>query len=277
VPLDPLSDVLSLLKPHTYVASGFDLSGEWSIQFDAHRGIKCWALVSGACWLVVEEGGEPVRLTAGDCILLPNGRRFRLATDLAVGPVPFWDLASVEWRDGIATLGGGGGTMILGGHFAFTGLHGEMLLGAMPPLVHLRQDSDKAALHWVLERMRQELTEPQPGGALVAQHLAQMMLVQALRLFLADGRGRSVGWLFALANPRMASAIVAVHAAPGARWTLPALAERGHVALKIRRYVQGDGRHLADRLPDAVAHASGGRSPGQGHGTGFGDCPVVGL
>ena len=31
------------------------------------------------------------------------------------------------------------------------------------------------------------MREPQPGGFLVAQHLAYMMLVQALRLHLAEG------------------------------------------------------------------------------------------
>ena len=53
-----------------------------------------------------------------------------------------------------------------------------------------------------------------------------MMLVQALRLYLAEGGGRSVGWLFALADPQMAAAIGAVHADPGAYWTLQALAEQ---------------------------------------------------
>ncbi|MBC7801237.1 MAG: AraC family transcriptional regulator [Gemmatimonadaceae bacterium] len=224
--MDPLSDVLSLLKPRTYVAGGFDLGGEWSIQFDAHSGIKCYAMVAGACWLAVEGAAEPVRLTRGDCVLLPNGRQFRLASDLALDPVPFTDLRSVEWRGGIATLNGGGDAMVLGGHFAFTGAHADMLLGAMPPVAHLREDSDKAGLRWALERMRQELTEAQPGGVLVAQHLAHIMLVQALRLYLADGVGRSVGWLFALADPQMAMAIGAMHSSPGARWTLPALAER---------------------------------------------------
>jgi AraC-like DNA-binding protein len=226
MPMDPLSDVLSLLRPHTYVAGGFELGGEWSIQFNAHSGIKCYALVSGACWLAVDGVTEPIRMKAGDCFLLPNGRPFRLAKELDVEPVPFLDLHSGEWRGGIAVLNGGGDTMILGGHFAFTGAHADILLGAMPPVVHLREDADKAGLRWALERMRYELVESQPGGALVAQHLAHMMLVQALRLYLAEGGGRNVGWLFALADPHMAAAIGAVHADPGARWTLQALAER---------------------------------------------------
>ena len=226
MPLDPLSDVLLLLKPHTYVAGGFKLGGDWSIQFDAHSGIKCYALVGGDCWLALDGVADPVRLKAGDCILLPTGRPFRLAKDLELKPVGFNVLRSAEWRGGFAVLNGGGDTMILGGHFVFTGAHADILLGAMPPVVHLPKDADKVTLRWALERMRQELQEAQPGGAVIAQHLAHMILVQALRLYLADGVGRSVGWLFALADPQMAAAIGAMHADPGARWTLQALAER---------------------------------------------------
>ena len=222
--VDPLSDVLSLLKPHTYVAGGFDLGGEWSIGFEPHNGIKCYALLTGACSLVLNGGSDTVRLEAGDCILLPGGRRFHLTNDPALSPTPLDRLQSVEWRGGIVTVAGGGEALILGGHFAFAGAHADVLLGAMPPVAHLRDDSDRAELRWALERMRRELTEARPGGVLVAQHLAHLMLVQALRLYLAGGAGRHVGWLFALADPQLAAAIGAMHAQPGARWTLDALA-----------------------------------------------------
>ena len=223
---DPLSDVLSLLRPHTYVAGGFDLRGRWSIEFDPHDGIKCYALLSGACWLALEGFADAVRLEAGDCILLPNGRRFRLTNDLALQPIPFAQVHSVEWLGGIATLDGGGDTLILGGHFAFAGAHADVLLGAMPPVTHLREDGDKTNMRWALERMRLELAEARPGGVLVAQHLAHMMLVQALRLYLSGLAGRHVGWLFALADPQLAAAIGAMHAEPATRWTLPALAQK---------------------------------------------------
>ncbi len=58
------------------------------------------------------------------------------------------------------------------------------------------------------------------------QQLAYLMLVQALRLNLAEGLKGGVGWLFALADRQMSAAIGAMHAEPARRWTLPALAER---------------------------------------------------
>ncbi len=101
-----------------------------------------------------------------------------------------------------------------------------MLLGALPPIVHIRKESDKAAMRWSLERMREELRDPQPGGSLIAQQLAYMMLIQALRLHLADEARGGVGWLFALADKQMREAITCMHDDPGHRWTLQELAGR---------------------------------------------------
>jgi AraC-like DNA-binding protein len=227
--MDPLSDVLSLLKPRTYVAGGFDVGGELSVRFGAHDGIKCYAMVSGQCWLAVEGVPEPVLLNKDDCILLPKGWPFRLATDLSLPPIDahvFLDSAETRNNGRMAVIQGGGGYCMVGGYFAFDGSHARILLDVLPPIAHIRKESDKAAMRWSLERMRQELSEERPGGILVAEHLAHMMLVQALRLYLAEGPQGGVGWLFALADPQISAAIQAMHSTPAERWTLEALAAK---------------------------------------------------
>ena len=227
--MDPLSDVLSLLKPRSYMSGGIDVGGDLSVQFGPHEGVKCYAVVSGQGWLSVDGVAEPVRLTTGDCFLLPRGWPFRLATDLTLPPVDaFAILATARRNGGVVQVNGGGDWFIAGGHFTLSGSHASVLIGALPPIVLIRKEADKAAMRWSLDRMRQELCEPQPGGFLVAQHLAQMMLVQALRLHLAEGGG--VGWLFALADKQMAVAINAMHDDPAHRWTLQELAARTNMS-----------------------------------------------
>jgi AraC-like DNA-binding protein len=255
--MDPLSDVLSLLKPRSYVSGGFDVGGALSVQFSRHDGVKCYAVVSGQGWLAVEGAPDPVRLTTGDCFLLPRGWPFRLATDLTAPPIDALTMLATVRRDGgvvsvngdvvsviggVVTVNGGGDCLIVGGHFALSGDHAGMLLGVLPPIVHIRKESDKAAMRWSLERMRQELRAGEPGGFLMAQHLAHMMLLQALRLHLAEGSSGGVGWLFALADRQMRAAIGAMHDAPSHRWTLQALAERAGMsrstfALKFKETV----------------------------------------
>ena len=240
--MDPLSDVLSLLKPRNYMSGGFDMGGAWSVRFCQNEGIKCYALVSGRCWLSVEGVTDPVRLSAGDCFLLPRGRPFCLASDLALTPVEAHELFRFPLNGTIRTLNGGGDCFGVGGHFALSGRHADILLDMLPPVVHLQDESAKATLRWSVERMMQELRNPQPGGFLVAQQLAQMILVQALRLHMAEGTRGGVGWLFALADDEMRAAISAMHAEPARGWTVQSLAEvaamsRSSFALKFKATV----------------------------------------
>jgi len=241
--MDPLSDVLSLLKPRSYNCGGFDVGGDFAMRFPRHEGIKCYAVVSGECWLAVEGVPEALCLTAGDCFVLPRGWPFRLATDLGVTPLDAAAFFSAPRRNGgIVSVNGGGSCFLVGGHFLLSGSHAGILLGALPPIVHIRKEPDKAAMRWSMERMMQELREPQPGGSLVAQHLAYMILVQALRLHLAEGLKGGVGWLFALADQQMSAAIDAMHDDPAHRWTLQELAARAGMsrstfALKFKQTV----------------------------------------
>lgn len=224
--MDPLSDVLSLLKPRSYMSGGFDMGGAWSVQFPAHEGIKCYAIVSGQAWLVMDGVPEPVLLRAGDCMLLPTGRTFSLTSDLALTPVDAAAAFPFPLNGAVRTHNGGGACFGVGGRFTLEGRHAGILLGALPPVVHIRKEADRAAMRWSIERMMLELREPQPGGVLVGQQLACMMLVQALRLYLAEGLNGGVGWLFALADKQMGAAIGAMHEAPAYRWTLQELAQR---------------------------------------------------
>ncbi len=240
--MDPLSDVLSLLKPRSYSSGGFDAGGAWSVQFGRHQGVKCYALVSGQCWLSMEGVVDAMRMTQGDCFLLPHGRPFRLASDLRLTPVDAYTMFRTPLNGGVAVFNGGGDCFGVGGHFAFTGSHAAVLLEVLPPIVHIRKESDKAEMRWSLERMSRELRAPQPGSSLVAQQLAYMILVQALRLHLAEGLRSGVGWLFALADPQMSAVMRSMHENPAHRWTLGKLAEtagmsRSTFALKFKQTV----------------------------------------
>jgi len=240
--VDPLSDVLLLLKPSTYRAGGFDLGGDFAIKFPKHESIKCYAVVSGQCWLSVEGVPEAVRLTAGDCFLLPRALASCLASDLTLTPSEAWTIFPFPLNGRIASCNGGGDCLLVGGNFVLTGKPAEILLAELPPIVHIRKESEKAAIRWSLERLREELSDPQPGGFLVAQQLAYVMLVQALRLHLAEGLRGGAGWLLALSDKQMSTAITSMHDEPAHDWTVGELARcagmsRSTFALRFKETV----------------------------------------
>lgn len=222
--MDPLSDLLSLLEPHAHVSSGFDAGGDWAVQFgDQHKLIKCYAVVSGGCWLGVEGVDAPVRLGAGDCFVLPTGRPFRLGSDRAGPAVPAAAIFPPARRGGIVTIGDGGDLFLVGSRFGVSGNHVDMLLGLLPPIIHLREQPAQQALRWCVEQMMRELRDGQPGNALALQHLAHLMLVQALRVPLLGREPDRPGWFFALSDRQLGAALRAIHDDPAHPWTLQAL------------------------------------------------------
>ena len=224
-PLDPLSDILSLLRPESYLTAGLDVGGDWALRFENRPGrIKCYAVMSGTCWLRVDEAGGPVRLTAGDCFVSPSGRSFTLASALDLTSAPAGEVFANARHGDVVVHNGGGAAFLAGTRFEVQGRVAAALLGALPPVVHLEAAEDQAALRWLIDRMMAEMRENKPGASLAAHHLAQLMLLQALRLHLARQADGRTGWFYALADPRLGAALSALHADPARRWTLGELA-----------------------------------------------------
>ncbi len=240
--MDPLSDVLALLNPGGYAATAFDFGGDWCVDFPRQAGVKCYALVTGQGWLAVEGVPEPVLATAGDCVLLPQGRPFRVARDLALAPIDAQTLYGEPPEGAMTVWQGGGDASGFACHFELRGPAAELLLGNLPPILHFRKASQRASLRWCLERMMQELVEPEPGGGAVLEQLARMVLVEALRQCLSKPSSDGLGWLGALADKKMAAAIQAVHDDPTRSWSVQSLAEhvgmsRTNFTLKFRQAV----------------------------------------
>ena len=227
--MDPLSDLLALLRPSATISSGFDAGGSWAVRFADQVGqIKCYRVLRGECWLAVDGIESPVRLCESEAFVLPRGLPFRMASDLAVEPIEAGSLFPPARAGGQVRVGSGGEFALVGARFAVAGAPSGLLHRLLPPILHLQTASEKAALSWSVERMMQELRENRPGSRLMAQDLSHMLLLQALRAYLEQSASGDRGWLAALADKQLRLAVHAIHADPARRWTLKDLgAEAG--------------------------------------------------
>lgn len=222
---DPLSEILSLLKPRSYITAGFNAGGDWSLRLDDLAGrIKCYAVMRGAFWLLLEEGGEPIQLVTGDCFVLPSGRAVRIGSDLSLEPKLASEVLAPD-RDGeVVTFNGGGDVLLGGSRFEVSDNHVEVLLRTLPPVIHLKAATEQETLRWSIDLMMREMREGRPGWSLISQQLAHIMLAQTLRLYLAQEENVGHGWFAGLADPPIGTALGEIHADPARDWTLEELA-----------------------------------------------------
>lgn len=221
---DPLSDLLSVLRPKAYAFRGLDVGGDWSLRLPAGRIIRCYAVVSGACGLWVEGVAEPRRLAAGDLVLLPHGDAIVLGSRRDAPAIDLHAFFTTVADGEIVSVNGGGSCCGFGGYFGMLDAPTRPLLGSLPPVVHLDAGGDRAELRLSVERLMGELRHPQPGGRLLAEHLCQTLLIEALRLQMASENQAGAGWLTALNDPQLLRAVCAIHADNSRRWTLASLA-----------------------------------------------------
>ena len=196
------------------------------MRFTGRRHIKFAGILEGAFWLWTDDGEPPLYLQAGDFYLLTRGQSYCTGSDPTLTPIDGREvLVSCLEADGVVRYGMQGDKVsAAGGRFVFDADAEDLLLKLLPPLVHVPAASEGAAsLRALLDLLRLETEAVRPGAAVVATNLANMVLMQSLRLHMASGV-RLPGWLGAIADPRIGAALALLHADIARRWTVDELA-----------------------------------------------------
>jgi AraC-like DNA-binding protein len=241
--MDPLSDVLSLLRIRNYHSATLSLGGDWAFTFPEREGIKFTAVVKGSCWLQVDGEQQPQRLQQGDCFLMTRGMPFSLYSDMSQPVMNSDGYFQTLAADELALHYGGDDIQLVGGRFDFSGVPTQLLLSSLPSLVHVQANDPQASLlRWALERFTSELQQKRPGRSLMNEHLAHLMLVEVLRTHLATLDSTGIGWFYGLADRNLSAALSAIHADPAHRWSVQELAQlatmsRSAFALRFKQVV----------------------------------------
>ncbi|MFF3838271.1 AraC family transcriptional regulator [Streptomyces sp. NPDC001930] len=223
---DPIAETLELAGARCALTRGFTFAGAWSLAFPAPRRLKIHAVIEGFTWLVIQEIGKPLLLEAGDVVVFAGDRRYVLASDPDLPPVEALPL--LKATTGSFHHTGAQGVrevMALGGHIELDAAGKDLLLGALPPVMHMRASTAEApATCWLLNQAFREMREGRSGASFVVDHLARLLFVQVLRTYLAEANTSPAGVLRALADAQIAPALRLMHGDPSRPWTLAELA-----------------------------------------------------
>ena len=220
--MDPLSDVISLLRPHTAVSKPITGRGSWGVRYAAHGQPGFTVVLAGQCWLVVE-GQEPLRIERGDFILLPATPAFTLSSRPGV-ECALRDPSDTAVRHG--DQDGEPDFRSLGGSFRIEPVNAPLLLALLPGLIHIRaSEGGTGRLNRVVALMMEECGSERPGRDMILERLLEIMLVEWLRSPGIGEEALPAGLLAGMRDPVLARVLRAMHADVRAGWTVAALAK----------------------------------------------------
>ncbi len=219
---DPFSEVLALLGIESVRGTSLEASGNWALSFDGRARLKFVAVTRGRCWLLLSNR-SPEPLVEGDVVLLGD-TTYAVASDPAIAPVDGMALYAAPRHD-VVRLGEGAETIMVGGGSAFAQGCAAFVLDALPSFLRIAPASPGAgAVARTLALLGAEMRHGGVGSSLVAARLAEILVVEAVRAHVAAGAAEGIGWISALADPRMAKALSLMHGDVARRWTAPMLA-----------------------------------------------------
>lgn len=230
--IDPLAQVVALLRPRAVYSKLISGAGRWSVRY-SRFGLPSFCIVlEGGCRLALQ-GQPPLALEAGDFVLLPATPGFTMGSHEAATPVDIdahaaaaqmaADMAAHRGAGDVrhGTPGGRPDMRMLGGHFDFESPDAVLLASLLPALVHVR-GAERLAL--LVRLVREESLARQPGRELVLTRLVELLLIEALRA--TPGDEALPGLLRGLADRRLAAALRGMHGEPARGWTVEQLARR---------------------------------------------------
>lgn len=212
------------------------------------------------CWVKIE-GQPPVRMSAGDLLIVPRGDAHVIASDLELRPAPanrslkeLGALLSAHTGDALPAMrfGGDGVLTRLVCGFLHCDQSFNPLLGAVPQIILVRikdgaalvrstgADTELRALamppataNWLESTLRHMVSEAlatHGSSRVMLARLAELLFAEVMRRYADHLPAGERGWLAGLHDPQIARVLRLIHADPKRGWTVAALGKEAGIS-----------------------------------------------
>ncbi len=232
--MDALSGLISGPRAHDAFLLHAVFDPPWSLRIEDEAPLTLVAVLQGEAWLVSGDDAPPVRVEAGGVALVRGPDHYTLAgapdTPPRVVIHPDQRCQTLEGEDlaesmrlGVRTWGNAadGATRMLIGTYGLDSEVSKRLLGALPACVHLRgEDWDAPFIPLLVDEMRKEL----PGQDVILDRLLDLLLMSAVRAWVARPEADAPGWILAGGDPAIGEVLRMLYDDPARAWTVAELA-----------------------------------------------------
>jgi AraC-like DNA-binding protein len=236
--VDALSEILRVVQLNGAIFFNARFTAPWCVAspaetslakllgVGAERVLLYHYMLEGSC-LITLEGMTPLRLGAGDIIVFPHGDAHTMASSAGGQPQAMDAQAILRERPRLLHFGGGGDTTrLICGYMVYDPHLFRPVLAALPRVVtmNLRGMDPGRWLEASLQHAVQEAGSSRPGTEGVLAKLSEVMVVETLRLYVAQLSPEHTGWLAGLRDRAVGKCLALMHEKPAHPWTVDSLA-----------------------------------------------------
>ena len=256
---DTLSDVLKTVR--LTGAAYFDVAAQdpWSVHSPsrdlilprilpgADHLIAYHVVTAGHCFARIE-GGEAVRLEAGEVVVFTNADPHVMSSEVGMRAEPptadmieIADAGLLPFRINLMN-GGAVSARLVCGYLACDAKPFNPLLEALPPMLKAGDPgrNDNGWLGQFVHFAVAEVAEKRAGSESVLTKLSELMFIDVVRRCIEALPPQDAGWLAGLRDPAVGKALALIHARPSFNWTIEGLARQCGTSRTVmaERFVQ---------------------------------------
>jgi AraC-like DNA-binding protein len=229
-PRDLLAELLRSIRLRKSIYFRPEFRAPWGIRID--RPMTTFHIVThGMCWLELDGATDPLRLSAGDLVVLPRGHAHVIRDAPTTPAVDFFELIKRSTPDATRKIRAGGNgrvTRFLCGAMQFQSGVTDSLLAILPSLIVVKGQKGRSP-RWLQATIMQivdELGSDRGCTEAVVTRLGDVIFIHAASAHLDKSLdGAKLGWLAGLRDEQVGRALALLHARPHEPWTLETLAD----------------------------------------------------
>lgn len=233
--VDPLTALLDAPRARGAFLLRVTMTPPWAVRVQDQAPLAVVAMTAGsACF--VPDSGDPVRLCAGDLLLIARPDPYLFADAMARPPqavvhpdgrceTPAGVNLELPTYHGVRTWGNAamGRDAMLVGTYPSVNEASSRLLRALPPALLMRAADHRPGL---IDVLADEIDGEGIGQASLLDRLLDGLTVTAIRHWANSPAAEPPGWLRAARDPIVGAALDLMHDQPARPWTLASLARR---------------------------------------------------
>ncbi len=227
--MDVLTDVLNALELKGWISKRNELVPPWRYDFAASQDMIFHLLSTGGGYLSVAGDPTPLRVEGGGVLLFPFGHAHSICDELTspLTQVLHVDYDAQREYQGFAGASDESKMVVLCGAFHVEHPGAFPLLHSLPKVIHIPAEQGRTVqgFNEIVHLIARESAMPRLGTEVMLRRLTELLFIHVIRVWVEQQSASSRGWVAALRDQPISTALGLIHHSPERGWKVEELAE----------------------------------------------------